>query len=647
MIASWLIVVPLSGGCKSPSPPARPTALATATPGTPASPQKQVPKLAAGPQPMADVIPADADWPKDTPVDILVLQPMMAADADQAEAALRALLARFRALHHAAHVYGAATAGQLKVVVRFDAGVPPQSALGQVGAAIKSQESDMKRDTPRWATPHLAAVARGARGRIGMTVVAEQGRQEATALISKYGAERLSLVPGITRVSVVGAVRPWWRLELLPPVLRDDHVDLAGVQKALIDWLNQPAPVDGGEGALQKALDSITVPRRAADPVAAMGPVPLSRILVAQRNEGEPVREARNGQLPVTTLLIDAPPSVQDSSVISADNAWRRHPDRSAAYGSATLLHPQFLDSAQRFVLRLKEGQMPESLAALSRRLQNVREMEEMAAVFAAQGLDGIPETVDAEGHAGRVWTVWVTAAAPDLGPVLDRVATALGDGCWQAQPIASDFDNVLGWLIDVSGTGGLIASAPEPAILGAAITKLVNGLRSGKSVAAVQTGPQRHPADKAWAGLARDAANHSGLGGDVVADAAYLPIGPRYLGVVSQAALWLALPTGDRAALQGTLPLGLGHNADGTGDAHAWNLSDFQVLPDLQPIIERIWVDGQPALWLTADAKAARADDFATWFWDEVEREVEIAGGLRLTSLLVTQSTLAAKDAP
>ena len=113
------------------------------------------------------------------------------------------------------------------------------------------------------------------------------------------------------------------------------------------------------------------------------------------------------------------------------------------------------------------------------------------------------------------------------------------------------------------------------------------------------------------------------------------LALRPQFAGLVGGVSVWLGLPGGVRMAAQGSLPVA-------TVAGRAWTLGELQQLPATEPMLDRLAVDGNPAMWLALDAKATPSDGFASGFWDLVERIVDLSGGVRADPWLVSSKPLA-----
>lgn len=607
-------------------------------PGVPTRPAPAAPLPLAqpgGPQPLAELTTADSHWPAETPVDVLVLADAPTLDPAGTEAALAPAVSAWRALGGVERVYTRAMEGQIRAVVRFSAGTAPSSAADAVRAAWQRTTQTAT------ATPRIETLARGARVRLLVTVLAPAGRPEATRWVADRGAAWLAAMPGLTRAGVAGAVRPYLLLEPLAPGLDGNGLDLERLVARLMT-LPEPAPAATSPDSAVDLLKRLTVPRNTlmnnAIP-ATQDKTPateLARLVSFMPGAGEPVREARNGKLAVTALLGHAAANVSDASLAAQDSAWRRQPELVQALAGGWDLRGQMVSTAHRFALVAPPGVPPEAVESLAQRLQKVRELPEVTSVVAMQGTDGIPEGIDVDAGAGRRWTVWIAGSFADSALTISSAIELLRGPSWQVQPLPADWDTALGWMLGVSGTTGLLASAPAPDRLPPAMATIGRLIHETSTVAVVQNGPQRRPPEPRWSRLAQVEARQAALRPDTLALAQDLVLAPRFLRLFAGKPLWLGLPRDERSAQQGNLPVARSQN-------RSWKLGELQQLPASEPVLERIGVDQRPAAWLTADVPGAEPEGFGRSFWEAIEARVEWRAGLRVDPLVLGVRPLAA----
>jgi hypothetical protein len=556
---------------------------------------------------MANLRRADAAWPTVAAVDVLVTAVVPTGEAAEVDAIARAQAAVWRALPSVDHVFTRATDGGWRAVVRMKPGVRPGAA------EIALRQAWLSR--PEQGTPKLAAIARGARARLGTVLVAPQGRPQATELAALLGMSWLEAVPALASVRVAGGVRSYIKLEALAPALSDAHTDLDRLRATLLGLQMAPQP--------------------AAELVETLGrtpwlpQLPLGKAASMVVGAGEPTAEAYVAQLPVTLLIGEAGEAESERDLGQADAAFRRTPP--VALPAGTLLQQLTMGTAYRFALVAKDA--PETPEALAQRLQQLRGLEGVASVLAVQGIDGVPEQFDA--GDGRRWTVWVAAGAADVPTVLSNVAEVLASGRWQVHPLAADFDTALGWMLDAPASAGVLLSAPDPSKLPIPLQKLSSTSSENEAAVHLRTGPSRRAPDVLPARLVRALARDSRLPADALDFGQRLAQGPQFIATVGGVPIWLSLPGGVRMAAQGNVPVA-------TVAGRAWTLGELQQLPVPDLVLDRIAVDGNPAMWLAVDAKATAADGFASAFWDLVERIVDLSGGVRADPWLVGATVLA-----
>lgn len=650
---AWVVLG--SGACRreapqvAPTPAVSPAAAAptVATPtATPAPPALAVASAAA---PLADplhgAVPPDDRWPALARVDVLVHVPAPTLDPAACDDAVRPVAAALRAQPGVEQVLVYAAAGHARVLVRFAVGRTPKSAENSV--------RDVWQAAPpaHTAPPDIAAIARGARARTATLVLAPEGRPQATALVDAW-LPALAQLPHATRAHVVGAVRPFITLDLLPPALAQNDLELADVLAALRALTGTATAAKGAHPAavvvdmVQARLAPVLLPRRTPPGAQPLPPVPLASLVAVVPGVGEPVREARNGQLPVTGWLIDSAWSATLPPLAQAEATWRRA--QGPTLPPDVQLRALAVEGAYRFVLTLPPQGVPEPLDALSQRLQRVREHPDLTGMLAIQGIDGVPEKLDVEARGGRAWTVWLQASAADMELVLREVAIRLGaatkdnpnPGPWRVHLLASDHDTALGWLLGTWATAGALLSAPTAGPLSAMVAEVGKPLQSAASVRELTSGPQRHAAPGPFARSNRAAA--VGLPPALLHAVLKLTEGPVYMGHWEDLPWWVGLPRGLLGAQQGALPL-----QSGGPDGEPRLLADVLQLPDTTPVLDRVRVDGRPALWLGAESAGELPDAFSLSFWALVERNVVLAPGMRVDPFVLRDQALGARHEP
>jgi hypothetical protein len=585
---------------------------------------------------LGGTLPPDVSWPQQVPVDVLLVAPAPGFDPAAIDDQVRSVCAALRAQVGVELVAARASTGEVRVLVRYAAGTPPGKAITAVS------ETWTTAPPPGLGEPSIEAIGRGARTKVALFALADGGRPDATravdALVQKVAAD----VPGVARVHVAGAVRPMLLLELLPRPMLEQAVDLAhllaGIDGAAAGRIATPfaAPQEAA-AAFAAAANMVSVQRRVL-PFQQVGSAtasaaPFLQILPAV---GEPVREARNGHLPVTVLLVDAAQATPDSAMAAAEHAVRAVAARVGATGLTW--QPAAVAASYRFVLTVREGRAPELLTELSQRLQAVRELPEVAGMLAVRGLDGVPESVDVDADGDRVWTVWVMAASHDMPVVLKAAGDRLADGPWQARLLPQTFDTGLGWLIGASGSIGIVVVAPDAADLPPALALAGKALRESPAVRDIVTGPTRQPPRSHLAGIRRDPRAEFASLPSMLGLVQRLTVAPQRVGAFGSVGLWLTLPRGDRMQTAPQLPLGWREDDE---EVKAWTWADFSRTPDPAPVVDRVRVNGRPALWLIADGHGGPPDGFAMQSFDAIERAVPAHEGLQVLPLVVGQRAL------
>lgn len=650
VLAIGLVLAACRRPSEAPTAPPPPDVSQAALPQAAPKPVETKPKAVDTPaeDPALGWQPTDAQWPAQQAVDVLVLAPAPALDPAAVDEALRPVIPVLRSLPRVERVLTRATLGQGRLLVRFAAGTPPGQAADGVRRTWQTQP-------PRgFATPVVAPIARGARARIALQVLADAGRPEATRLAETLAPSLLGHNPHASRVHLAGTVRTAALVDVLAPALRQNDLDLLQVSTAVHKACAQAEPDPGATLApLRKALTTVQVSRHRAPGAQALPARSAADLVAVTRATSEPVREARNGQLPVTVLLADGGDQTDDAVIAKGEGALRREAAQPGRLSAGVQVHPAALAAAYRFVLQLRPERTPEGLTDLSNRLQAVRQIPEITGMLAIQGHDGVPEALDVDARGGSAWTVWVVAPAAEVEVVLGHVREKLSDGPWQAHLLSPHLDTGMAWLLGAWATSGALASAPDAARLPEAIGSAAKLLASLSSTRELRTGPQRRPATQRQDRLDRLKASEAGIDAqtldlalDLMAGRVLVgrcPPGPGSHGV----AAWLGLPTGDLSARQGELPLRYaGYDDSREAVARVWTLAEVVRLPEREPVLDRLLVDGRSALWVAADSGGELPHAFALTFWDSIERSIELGGGLQVDPLLLDARRLGAPAA-
>lgn len=586
---------------------------------------------------LSGTLTPDQRWPPQVGVDILVVAEAPGLAATEVDALTRPTLKLWRAAAGVSQVFSRASAAEFRAVVRFDPGAKPSAARALVADLWQKLPND------KLGPLRLEAIARGARAQQVLMIVAAGGRAQATVAAQGPLQQWAAQLPKATRAHIVGAVRPYLVADLISPSIRNSELDFAQILDALPKALGKSrvAPTDAAaDEGLRTELASMKLPRHQTAGAQTLPPVGLDQVLAVTRAVGEPTREARNGQVPMTALLADGGFAPADAGMGAADTAWRRKPYNIKLLGSGVELFPVALSHAYRFALWLRPGQKMETLAELSARLQKTRLGPEMTGMFAMQGQDGIPESIDVEGQAGRVWTVWVVLSTPDMEMALRAALDRLGDGAWKAHLLTDSFDSALGWLTESAGTAGMFVTSPTGENLAANVSQVAAAINKIAKNAQLQTGPPRHPAADLFARLQQP--NVARVPAAALAIATHLSQSRVYLGQFGTTPVWLG---SGGAALQseiGKLPLAYqDYDAKPAATSRVWLLSDLLQLPVGDLVLDRLRVDDRPALWLTSDSMGDLPAVHANGFWDLVERTLDLHDGIAIFPFDLSQRAL------
>lgn len=591
----------------------------------------------APPAALSGWITPDERWPAQVGVDILVLVDAPGLDATEVDAITRPTIKMWRGAVGVAQVFSRASAAEFRAVVRFEPGAKPSAARTLVSEIWQKLAID------KFGPLQIEAIARGARAQQVLMIMAAGGRTEATTVAQGPLQPWAAQLPKATRAHIAGAVRPFLIADVMAPAVRNSALDFSQILDGLDKTLRAHTDVAveaGSDDALRAAIATVKLPRHRNAGIQELPTVGLDQVVAITRAAGEPTREARNGQVPMTALLVDAGFGPADAGMGAADTAWRRKPENAKQLGSGTELFPVALSHAYRFALWLRPGQKMETLAELSARLQKTRLGPEVTGMFAMQGQDGIAESIDIAGREGRVWTVWVVLSTPDMEMALHAALAHLGDGTWQAHLLADSFDTALGWLADSAATAGMLVSSPTGENLASNVSQVAAALNKISKTPQLQTGPPKHPAADLFARLQPQ--NVGRVPVAALAMATHLTQHHVYLGQFGVTPVWLGDGGAALSAEFGKLPLTYQDYDDKPqAGSRIWLLSDLLQPPQTDLVLDRLRVDDRPALWLTSDSTGDLPTVHANGFWDLVERTLDLHDGVAIFPFDLAQRAL------
>ncbi len=575
-------------------------------------------------------------WRSNVATDVLLLANAPGLDAESVDAAMRPLAAALRTLPGVELVVTRARPGEARAVVRF-------AATGAKGQAAVDAVLDAWQATPPpgMTDPVAEAIARGARAMAALEMVAMGGRVEATRYADAHPDALQQASKFAMRTHLAGAVRPLLALRVMPVALASNGIALNDVVDAARAWLAKTVAVDPLP-ALDEArnvLAEIKLKRHWTANGEALPAVPMDRLVDVSVEQGEPTREARNGHLPTTFWIVDAPVTGEANDI---DSGLRKVAQESKSVFRPTV---QSLGAAYRLILSVPEGKEPESQDDLSKRLQALRtDNESLVAVNAIAGQDGVPEALDVDARAGRRWTVWVSIATADTGSVIFAVREALLAGGWDVHVLSDQGDTALSWVLDAWGAGGALISAEDAGALGPNVGNLAQRALSGREKAGMRQGPQPGLAPLPFRKIDPKQLRATKLTPMAAQRFVAAVGGLQPLGWWHETPVWLGLPAGDGAATVGQMPLEWQGGA-GSGPNHAWLANDVLRVADPTPVIERVRVNGRPALWAVPEDFADAPTAVAASFWRLVESTVEMRTGMRVESLDMRERALVAEN--
>ncbi len=575
--------------------------------------------------------PAD-QWPASVAADVLVLASAPSLDPSAVDLAIQPVAKALRGLVGVELVVARALPGEARVVVRF--GEKAQKGPAAVDAVLAAWQAA----APAGLTPPRAeAIGRGARALAALESVAMGGRVEATHYADAHAEALIQAAPRALRSHVAGAVRPFVALRIAPAVLASSGVALNDVVDAVQTLLARTVPANPPPAidAVRAALQGVTVNRQWTENGGKQPPVPLDRLVDISVEQGEPTREARHGHLPTTFWLFDGI-ATQSALAMAA-------PLQAVAAASKEVFRPtvQTLGTVHRMVIDVPEGKEPESVDELAKRFLALREAEpSIVAINAISGHDGIPEALDTDARAGRCWTVWVSATQPTVPEGLFAAGEALRAGGWDVHVLSEHTDTALAWVLNAWGTGGALISAEDPAVLAPNVGRLAEKALVGRQKAGMRQGPQPMMAPLSYRRVDAKALLATQLTPVPAQQFVTALIRLIPLGWWHETPVWLGMPFGEMAAKIGETPLNW-HGTTGSGPNHAWLANDVLRVADPTPLVERVRVNGHPALWAVPELYADEPASVSASFWRLVEATVDMPLGMRVEPLDLTQKAL------
>ncbi len=593
----------------------------------------------AAPKPPAAPIaaaPAQAPQPATSPrhgwtagravgqsVDVLIRADAPGLDPGAADGMVRPIADEWRKLAGVEHVVTRSREGEIRALVRFAPGMSlPDAATAAVAAAWQANRP------AELATPHIAWIPKGNRARIGWALTSFDGGEDSTALAVQLAPQLVERWPALGRVEVAGTVRPVYFVDVLTKTALERGTSLSAIAAALRDLLlHNPdqAKVDAGpqsQNRAQAVIDTGKIATHGPNP-----PIELSRVVALRRGLGGPVRAALVGRNEAVLLRGEAG---NGADLDHLEATARTELQATGLLGARRQLYPQTLSVASRIVLELRPGQTPEVPLTLAKRLLAVRETQGVVGAVAMQGLDGIPETLDADIMANRRWTVWVTTSSPNVDSLLTSVIGLLSDGPWRAYLMPNNLDTALAWVLDGPAAAGVLLASGEAGRLAPAVSALGEQLQKQRDLDNLRSGPQRRAALPGFARVRIEGLVAAHLSSDDAALALGIVDRAQLLGQFGGADVWLDLPGGAMAAEFGSLPLAWSK----TGDKPAL-LGDVIQLPSDSSVLERIRCDGDPALFVLVDNRGVASEVAISAFRDSFERAAVPADVRRLALTL------------
>lgn len=631
------------GGCKpasSPTGEAPQAEKAAEAPTAPVAEAIPAPAPAAGEEAKwTGTYAPDAMWPTAIGTDVLVAVAAPTLDAAQVDAALRPIATHLRSLAGVDGVFVRAAPGSARLVVRLKPGGP----RGR-GAAELVRKQWTRAPDAQLGTPVILPIVRGARALGALQGVAVGGRPEATAWADGHGADLfLPSQQGPTatlRAHVVGAVRPMLSFRFQPAILASRGIGWTDVLTALRTWLRTD---DGSRqntdvASIRPGLHTIRLKRHWTPSDSPLPDAELDLLLDLNTEQGEPTREAQNGPSPAMFWVIDGPPILPPLTLTAHL--------KTVAEATGNVFAPtvQSLGAATRLVLTAPEDKPAPAPAVVQKSIQELRgRLDTIVAANAVSGLDGVPEPLDEDSRSGRRWTLWLSVATADAGSVLDNARGILEAQGWEVSALSPSSDTALCWMLDAWGSGGVLVSAEDAAQLAPVISALDGRAKAAQEKAGAKQGPTPTPRSFAYQRLRTSGLVDAGLTPDESAFLAGTLNGMQPLGWWHGTPVWSGWPVGDLAATVGmaTLSWPRAGAKRGTGPGGAWQLQDLLQLPDRSAQIDRVRVNGQPALWMVPLAHADAPESVTGSFWRLVERSVDVRAHMRLDPLDVSQTVV------
>ncbi|MBM4344592.1 MAG: hypothetical protein FJ100_14605 [Deltaproteobacteria bacterium] len=564
------------------------------------------------------------------PVDVWLWAAAPGRTAADVDGALAGFVAAVRNRPNPPEVWTVCTEGQLRAVARFARHEPAAEASVRAAWQLAAPAG--------FAPPLVAALPPGNRARVAFALTHLQGEVAATRSAEALVPRLQVATPGHARIALAGAVRPALFADVLTRTLRDRRVDLPLVAQAAEQSLKPTALAIDDELARHAALHA-RWQQPGIMPATGQGdtPVALAQVLALRRAMGEPVQAALVGRNAAPVLLIEAGANATGARMPDHEANWRRG---QVGQAQGVTLHPQSVEAAYRFVLVREPGRQPASPGDFAALLLRLRQIANVVGALGTAGLDGVPWPMQPEARGGAVWTVWLSTSTNDeVGANAVAEARAMcAEAGWRASLLPPNWDTALGWALGVAGTAGAVLTSADGPALQAAAQKLGNAARDRQTLTRVQLLPMVRPADPGFLRWNRLALAEAALRPADLALVHALLSGPVPAGAFAGASVWLTLPRGEMQAEQGALPLAVRAKAS---PREMVLLQDLLQTPPPESTLDRIRVNGAPALVVLAEIAAAQPHLAARALRDTLERSGSL-GPVQAWSLTLSDPAVA-----
>jgi hypothetical protein len=248
--------------------------------------------------------------------------------------------------------------------------------------------------------------------------------------------------------------------------------------------------------------------------------------------------------------------------------------------------------------------------------------------IVAVAGRDGVPLALDADATSGAVWTLWAARRGTTERAVAEsEVRRIFAEGAgFGVVNLAPRRDDLLAWTVGAGASTGCIVSSPDAGKLADVIGALAAGLRAAGVAKRFESGPRRQPVPEALTRIAFDRVRERRVPPAGLEAAMSLSGEGWRLGPLGAVPVRFSLASKAQTHTLPNLPL--------TDDKEPVTWASVRRLPVPREALDRVRVDGRPALWFGVDLRGGDLTPLANGAWTATEQYVELSPAMAVHSL-------------